>query len=116
MELRSFDAAAGHHIDRFESDFVLSPLMGATDSARAVLMHLEPGGTVGTHEATTHQLFCVVAGTGWVSGADGERRGIRPFEAAWWVPGELHAAGTDSGMVAVVVEGGFTVAGRPLPE
>ena len=60
MELYSFDVAAGHHVDRFGSDFILSPLMKPSDAARTVCMHLPPGGMVGEHEATSVQLFCVV--------------------------------------------------------
>lgn len=109
MELLSFDAAAGHRIDRFGSDFVLSPLMGSTDAARTACFHVPPGGQVGEHDAMTSQLFCVVAGAGWVSGGDGVRVPIGPFEAAWWVPGERHAAGSEDGLVAIVIEGEFSV-------
>ncbi len=116
MELHSLDPSVGHQVDRFGSDFVLSPLIGATDLARTIMMHVPPGGVVGEHEAATRQLFCIVAGRGWVSGGDGRRRDIRPFQAAHWVPGERHTAGTDHGMVAVVLEGEFSVTANPLPE
>ncbi|HVF33282.1 MAG TPA: hypothetical protein VM933_09625 [Acidimicrobiales bacterium] len=114
MELLAFDAAAGHRVDRFGSDFVLTPLMGPTDKARAVCLHVPPGGRVGEHDAVSGQLFAVVVGQGWVSGGDGVRVPIRPFEAAWWAPGERHAAGTEEGLVAFVIEGDFSVDGlRP---
>ncbi len=110
MEILSFSAAVGHPVDRFGSSFVLSPLMGPTDSGRTVCMHLAAGGVVGEHDAVSDQLFCVVEGDGWVSGADGERRSIGRHEAAYWRPGERHAAGTDRGLVAFVIEGTFSVA------
>ena len=109
MELVSFGPDTGHHVDRFGSDFVLSPVMGVRDTARTIVMHLVPGDQVGEHEAGTVQLFCVVEGSGWVSGADGVRHPIKRHQAAHWTPGELHAAGTDVGLVAVVIEGTFTV-------
>ena len=115
MRIVTFGRDAGHQVDRFGSDFVLAPLMGPTDTARTVCLHLTPGGRVGEHEAVGTQLFCVVAGSGWVSGADGLRVPISPFRAAHWTAGERHAAGTDAGMVAVVVEGDFTVA-APAPD
>jgi hypothetical protein len=114
VELYSFDAKAGHQVDRFGSDFVLSPLMRPTDAARTVCMHLPPGGLVGEHEALSVQLFCVVSGEGWVSGDDGERRPIKTYEAACWSAGERHAAGTETGLTAIVVEGAFTVAAPSL--
>ena len=90
--------------------------MAASDAARTVFMHLEPGGRVGEHETTVRQLFWVVAGVGWVSGSDGARAAIRPFEAAHWAAGELHAAGTDTGLVAAVIEGTFTIEAPGLAE
>lgn len=51
------------------------------------------------------QLFCIVAGSGWVSGEDGTRVPIRTGEAAWWDRGEIHESGTDTGMTAIVLEG-----------
>ena len=116
MDLVSFGPDAGHHVDRFGSDFVLSPVMGSQDSARTVVVHLAPGSFVGEHEAVSEQLFCVVEGTGWVSGADGVRRTIERHQAAHWARGELHAAGTDVGLVAVVVEGTFTVTAPRVAE
>lgn len=110
VELSSFDAKAGHQVDRFGSDFILSLLMKPTDTARTVCMHLPPGGLVGEHEATSAQLFCVVSGEGWVSGDNGERRAIKTHEAACWSIGERHAAGTETGLAAIVIEGDFTVA------
>ena len=109
MELVSFGPDTGHHVDRFGSDFVLSPVMGVRDTARTIVMHLVPGDQVGEHEAGTVQLFCVVEGSGWGSGADGVRHPIKRHQAAHGTPVELHAAGTDVGLVAVVIEGTFTV-------
>ena len=110
----SFGEDAGHHIDRFGSNFVLSPVTNPEGAARVACFHLGPGGVVGEHEAVTRQLFCVVAGSGWVSGGDGARRSIGPEQAAYWESGEAHAAGTETGMTAFVLEGdGFEVWARP---
>lgn len=70
---------------------------------------------MGEHEAVVGQLFCVVDGEGWVSGSDRERRSIAAWQAAHWRPGELHAAGTATGLIAFVLEGdAFEVWARPL--
>lgn len=68
------------------------------------VVHLEAGGTVGRHPAVVNQLFMVVAGDGWVEGEDGRRVAVGPGRAAFWEDGEDHASGTDSGLIAVVVE------------
>jgi quercetin dioxygenase-like cupin family protein len=104
MEIYSCAGSVGHAVDRFGSAFVLSPLASSAGPAHVACVHLAAGGTVGEHDALADQLFCVVDGEGWVSGADAARRSIHPMEAAYWRSGERHAAGTDSGMVAVIME------------
>jgi quercetin dioxygenase-like cupin family protein len=50
------------------------------------------------------QLFSVLRGSGWVSGADGERGGIAAGESVLWEPGEEHESGSEDGMTVLVVE------------
>jgi quercetin dioxygenase-like cupin family protein len=72
--------------------------------AHVVVIEVGPGGVVGRHPAGMAQLFTVVSGSGWVSGADGEREPIRAGEAVLWQPGEEHESGSDDGMTVLVVE------------
>ena len=69
-----------------------------------VVIEIGAGGVVGRHPAGAAQLFAVVAGSGWVSGTDGEREPIEAGEAVRWEPGEEHESGSDAGMTALVVE------------
>jgi quercetin dioxygenase-like cupin family protein len=72
--------------------------------AHAVVIELEAGGIVGRHPAASAQLFVVVGGSGWVSGADDLRIQISAGEAVLWEPGEEHESGSDEGMTVLVVE------------
>ena len=72
--------------------------------AHVVVIEIGPGGVVARHPTVVAQLFVVVRGSGWVSGADGERQEIRAGEAVLWEPGEEHESGSDDGMTALVVE------------
>jgi hypothetical protein len=45
---------------------------------------LRPGGTIGTHPTTGDQLFLVIAGSGWVAGADGIRHPVQAGQGARW--------------------------------
>ena len=72
--------------------------------AHAVVIEIAPGGVVARHPAVVSQLFVVVSGSGWVSGADGEREAIRAGEAVLWDPGEEHESGSEEGMTVLVVE------------
>lgn len=105
VEMFSFGRDDGHHVDRSGSSFVLAPLTGSGGGARAACLHLGPGDVVGEHEATAGQLFCVVSGSGWVSGSDRSHAAIAAHQAVFWDRGEMHAAGTETGMTVIVLEG-----------
>jgi quercetin dioxygenase-like cupin family protein len=108
MRRYRFDVALGRPISEHGSrGAVLCGLTTPEPHAglRAACFHLEAGGLIGRHAATMPQLFCVVAGGGWVSGEDGTRVPIRTGEAAWWDRDEVHESGTDTGMTAIVLEG-----------
>jgi len=83
----------------------MSPLTPPDTAVKAACFHVPAGCVVGFHEASVPQLFCVAAGSGWVTGADRERVPVAAFEAAFWEQGEWHEAGSDEGMAVVVLEG-----------
>lgn len=68
------------------------------------VFHFDGDSELGAHEATMPQLFLVVSGAGWVSGADGVCVPIAEGTAAFFARGERHASGSDGAMTAVVVE------------
>jgi quercetin dioxygenase-like cupin family protein len=71
---------------------------------QAACFRVEAGGIIGRHPATVEQLLVVIDGSGWVSGADGERRPITAGEAAFWEAGEEHETTSDEGLTAIVIE------------
>jgi quercetin dioxygenase-like cupin family protein len=103
MRLLRFDPEVCVRITHHASSFLHIFLSRASGDVRVSCMHFSPGDHVGRHEALLPQLFAVVAGGGWVEG-DAERSVVGPGVAALWVQGEWHAAGTESGMTAVVIE------------
>jgi GrpB-like predicted nucleotidyltransferase (UPF0157 family)/quercetin dioxygenase-like cupin family protein len=109
MDVFRFDEEESIPISQFGSRFRLAPLTGDGTAGRVQLAYLPPGGRVGRHPASSHQLFAVVAGRGWVAGQDGAPREITPGYAVRWHVGEVHEAGTDTGLTAVIVEGSFDV-------
>src|SRR5215472_5834109 len=66
---------------------------------------VEPGGVIGTHPAVGIQLFLAITGDGWVAGADGDRVPITTGWGVRWEAGEDHTCGTETGLVALAVEG-----------
>jgi len=75
-----------------------------TDGAHVVVIEVEPDGVVAKHPAAGFQLFAVVSGSGWVSGAGRGREPIAAGEAVVWDPGEEHESGSAEGMTVLVVE------------
>ena len=106
VRIITFDSSTARHVDAFASDFRLARI-GDVRHARLHVAHLSPGEHIGRHAAATDQAFLVVAGEGWASGADDQRVVIQAGHGAVWVQGEQHAAGTETGLTAVVVEGAF---------
>lgn len=107
MRIYSFGAAQGRPITQFGSErlTITGIARVANGDVHIGCMHLEPGGRVGAHQATPQQLFLVVRGEGWVRGPEPERTPIVADQAAFWESGEEHEAGSDIGMVALVIEG-----------
>jgi quercetin dioxygenase-like cupin family protein len=105
MQLFRFDTAVAWPVTDYGSHFHLSRLLWArSGEVRVDCLFLEPGDHVGAHPAGFPQLFCVVAGEGWVRGASGEHVVVTPGRAAFWTAGEEHAAGTDVSMTAIVIQ------------
>lgn len=107
MRIYDFGAATGKPITQYGSQqLTITGVVGVTGGdVQVACMHLAPGGRVGTHQATARQFFLVVRGEGWVRGADTERAAIVEDQAAFWESGEEHEAGSDTGMVVLVIEG-----------
>lgn len=70
---------------------------------RAHVAYVSPGGLLGLHPTRHWQLFCVVAGQGWVRVDGEERQPIRARQAVMWAPGEVHESGSEDGMTVVIV-------------
>lgn len=105
MRIFRFDAGVARNITAFGSvGLAITPIARLDGLVQLVCMHLGSGGSVGYHQATVAQLFLVVFGEGWVRGASEEQVRITAGHAAYWSAGEWHAAGTNSGMVAMVLE------------
>lgn len=83
----------------------MSPLARVDGPVRVDIMHIEPDGIVGAHEAFSNQLFAVVHGSGWVRSGDDPAMSISVGQAAFWTTGEFHESGSVMGMTVIVIEG-----------
>ncbi len=107
MRLLEFGPDRGADVTRHRSAGVRGvPVARSSTLGRyaVTVLHVEPGGHVGRHPAPLDQLFAVVAGAGWVAGEDGNRLAVSAGQAVVFDAGEEHAAGSDGGMTAFVVE------------
>ena len=105
MHLLDFTPGHETQITVYESHGAYAlPLGEGRGEGHVYCVRIEPGGTIGPHEAGFGQLFLVVAGSGWVSGGDGVPR---PLGVGWgaFIPrGEVHAKGSDTGLTAIMVQ------------
>jgi GrpB-like predicted nucleotidyltransferase (UPF0157 family) len=109
VRLFRFDQEVSIPVADFGSSFRLGRLIDPGSAVAAQVVYLPANGLIGRHTTVSQQLLAVVAGQGWVSGRDGDRRGIRAGWAAFWEAGEDHAAGSDGGLTAISIEGKFEV-------
>ena len=80
------------------------PLAQGRGEGHVYCIRIEPGGSIGPHEAGFGQLFLVVAGAGWVCGGDGVRQAVGIGRGVFIARGEIHAKGSDTGLTAIMVQ------------
>ena len=80
------------------------PLGDGSGEAHVYGVRIAPGGSIGRHRAGFDQLFLVVEGSGWAEGEDGRRVPLGAGQGARFRKGEMHAKGSDAGLVAVMVQ------------
>jgi quercetin dioxygenase-like cupin family protein len=107
VRMMKLGAARSTSIDRFGSHGVDVGPIARTDASEVVsvvLATISPGGEIGRHTTRVWQVFYVTAGSGWVTGEEGDRVPISAGMAASFTPGEEHGSGSDEGLVACIVE------------
>jgi hypothetical protein len=105
LKIYRFDANVGKSIDNFGSHFIFSRIARFNTESRVSCFHLDPSGRVGYHQATTPQLFLAVGGEGWVRDETSGQVPISFGRAVFWGKDEWHEAGSDTGLIAIVIEG-----------
>ncbi|WP_404346712.1 cupin domain-containing protein [Sutcliffiella horikoshii] len=105
MKFFRFDKEVGFLIKQYDSQAAHFIKVCRNQQENSIgFIQLDAGGVVGYHQATVEQLFIVVQGEGWVTGTDRERISIKSGEGVMWDKGEWHESGSESGMLALVVE------------
>lgn len=105
IRLVDFSPQSARPIERFGSSGASSvALAHGKGESHVYAIHVVPGGVIGPHPAGFDQLFLVVQGAGWVAGADGVRVDVDTNRAAFVPNGEVHSKGSETGMLAVMVQ------------
>ncbi len=105
MRVIEFSRSSAQPIALFGSVAASSVRIGdGSGEAHVYCIYFEPGGFIGEHPTGFGQLFLVMEGAGWVSGADGSRVPLAAGQGAYFENGERHAKGTESGMTALMVQ------------
>ena len=111
IRLVDFTAEFARSIELFASSGASSvELAQGNGESHVFALHFVPGGSIGPHPAGFDQLFLVVQGSGWVAGSDGVRMRVGTNCGAFVLRGEVHSKGSETGMVAVMVQAsGFSL-------
>jgi GrpB-like predicted nucleotidyltransferase (UPF0157 family) len=109
VQLFRFDEEFSLPSSELGPDIRLAPLTGDDSRGRIEVIYVPPHGSLESRAAPARQLFAIVAGSGWVSGANGERRGVRVGRAVVWDAGEEQQVWTDLGLTAICISGEFDV-------
>ena len=106
MKLFRFDPEVGRTIGDYQSSgFVISRVAHLFDEATINCAYLDSNGLIGYHQAVNSQLFLVIQGEGWVRGESPDKTSIQAGQAAYWNKAEWHESGTETGMIAMIIEG-----------
>ena len=105
MEIFRFDLDVADRITVYDSHAIgFARVLKSVQGANVGVMHIDAGGVVGYHQAIGQQLFMIVQGSGWVTGTDRMHVHVEPGQAAFWIDAEWHESGSDTGMLAVLIE------------
>jgi quercetin dioxygenase-like cupin family protein len=105
MELIDFSSTKADPIERFESVSASRVVIGGTSNgSRIYCLYFGPDGIIGAHPTGFCQFFLVVEGSGWVSGADGNRIALKAGQGMRLEKGEMHSKGSDTGMTAIMIQ------------
>ncbi len=105
IRLFRFNASQAKPIQAYSSAGAHScELAHGNGESHAYVVHMEPGGIIGPHQAGFDQVLLVVKGSGWVAGNDGIRHKVEEESGAFIPLGENHSKGSNTGMVAVMLQ------------
>jgi quercetin dioxygenase-like cupin family protein len=101
-----FDREVRRVISAFNSYNVgITPIIKNEGYTSVGCMHFDKESILGMHAATGPQLFLVISGEGWVCIEGEEKVPVSTGTAVFWVTGEQHESGTETGMAAMIIEG-----------
>ena len=105
--MRIFDCseAGGRGITRYGSEgATYAGLVSIRGEAALGVIRLAAPGRLGRHVAPMRQLMVVIAGSGQVSGADGNPVDVASGTGVLWEGGEDHETSTAGGMTVLILE------------
>lgn len=99
-----FTPDVAHPILDFEAIGSSSVHLGSgSGESHAYVLHFDPGGEIGMHEAGFDQLFLVVSGEAWLT-VEGDTVELSAGETGVVPRGSMHAKGSRRGGTAVMVQ------------
>jgi hypothetical protein len=106
MRVIEFTPDRAEPISLFESVASSAVALGhGSGEVHVYAVHFGKNSSIGAHPTGFCQLFLVVQGSGWAAGQDGRRVNLRVGQGVFFERGEMHSKGSDTGMIALMVQG-----------
>jgi hypothetical protein len=87
VEIFDLRESSGRAITEHGSLGATAQALVRSEGVAITVLPVAAGGEIGRHPATVDQLFLLVAGRGWVQGAEGTWRDVEAGQAALWRSG-----------------------------
>ncbi|MGE0104965.1 MAG: hypothetical protein AB7H86_03235 [Blastocatellales bacterium] len=105
MKVTNYKNIETKSIELFESKGAFSKIIGdGSGDTHIYYIYFEPNGIIGKHVAGFDQLLIVVEGEGWAEGGEGRRENLSKGQVAFIKKGEIHAKGSYSRMIAIMIQ------------
>lgn len=103
-DMISCSREAAEPVTRYGAKGTRSVHVGSgSGECHAYVLHFDPGGQIGMHEAGFDQLFLVVSGEAWLT-VDGDTAELEQGEAGVVPRGSMHSKGSAGGATVVMIQ------------
>lgn len=106
MRIFRFDPVVDGADDQFGGvKAIISRIVSLDDRTAINAVYIHPNESIRQQQVMLQRLFLLVEGKGWIKNESDKKYALQEGQAVFLEKAELHEAGTESGVTAVIIEG-----------